>query len=531
MATEAPQFQFTVTQDWFSHNIERWTSLFPLVQSKTPRVLEIGSWEGRSAVFLLDDLCKEGGEIVCIDHFDLLLTEAGRQRLERMNHNLALTGKKYRIFAEFSFPALMKILGEEMTTSEPGFDWIYVDGSHEADDTFLDGELAWRLARKDAIMIFDDYHWDKESEDSIHHPKRGIDAFMLLHEGEYERLSDAVEYQVVLRKKIDMRIGFLVPEKAKAGLDDAFGYGIHIALTVDSKYAIGAAVTMRSAAEATEGRITFYVVDCGLSSENRERLQTATIIRPDVTLKFIALPKESLANEVGAVWAKVDMLSVLPVERALYLDADTLVRGSLKELWATDLGDQCIGAVQDVGHPMGHDGIDTDRAPYFNAGVLLLNMTKVRARVGDLPTVARAMEKAPFRDQDAFNMLFKDWLPLDLKWNAQGLGTYAKYPSADRTELRLSDMDDPSIVHFTGPVYPALAEVLNPHVQPPTAKPWGYLGARGHPFEKEWWAVLERTPWKDFRASQDWQVGNEVEMSNAIESAIRDFKKRLANTE
>jgi 2-keto-3-deoxy-L-rhamnonate aldolase RhmA len=43
--------------------------------------------------------------------------------------------------SEFSFPALMKLLTEEMESDDPGFDWIYVDGSHEADDTMLDGEL------------------------------------------------------------------------------------------------------------------------------------------------------------------------------------------------------------------------------------------------------------------------------------------------------------------------------------------------------------------------------------------------------
>ena len=30
---------------------------------------------------------------------------------------------------------------------------------HEANDTFLDGELVWRLARKGAMVIFDDYEW------------------------------------------------------------------------------------------------------------------------------------------------------------------------------------------------------------------------------------------------------------------------------------------------------------------------------------------------------------------------------------
>ena len=164
--------------------------MLPLVQSKAPRALEIGSWEGRSAVFLLTELCKKEGEIVYIDHFDLMRTQAGRERYSRIQHNLALAGGCFRIKDMFSVPALMDVLVEEMSAAEPGFDWVYVDGSHEADDTFLDGESAWRLARKGAVFIFDDYHWDTQPQDSRLHPKRGIDAFLGLHAGEYLKFSE-----------------------------------------------------------------------------------------------------------------------------------------------------------------------------------------------------------------------------------------------------------------------------------------------------------------------------------------------------
>lgn len=64
--------------------------------------------------------------------------------------------------------------------------------------------------------------------------------------------------------------------------------------------------------------------------------------------------------------------------------------------------------------------------------------------------------------------------------------------------IQVERMKDPNIIHFTGPVNPTLAEVLNPYAQPPTAKPWGYIGARGHPFEKEW-----RTAWTGYRLSSE----------------------------
>jgi len=245
-------YQFTKTQDWFSGHIERWSSFLPLVQSEHPRALEVGSWEGRSAVFLLDRLCGSGGEVVCVDHFDLFSTPAGRERFRKTSHNLALTGKKFRIISQFSVPALMTILTEEVKSKNPGFDWIYIDGSHGADDTMLDGELAWRLAKKYAIIIFDDYHWDREPEDSLRHPKRGIDAFLLLHQGEYERISTNGEYQMVVRKLTDMRIGFLPGDGVSSRQAEmALAYGMHVASAAN---ATGAAVTAHSLVKRRESR-------------------------------------------------------------------------------------------------------------------------------------------------------------------------------------------------------------------------------------------------------------------------------------
>ncbi|KAJ3860292.1 glycosyltransferase family 8 protein [Lentinula novae-zelandiae] len=543
----ANQFQFTDTQDWFSHNIPHWRNLFPFITSPRPRILEIGSWEGRSAVFLLQNICGEGtdmGMAVCIDHFDLFRTSAGRERFRKINHNLSLTGKPFRVLPQFSVPALMNLLEKEILKEESlgnaGFDWIYIDGSHEADDTFLDGELAWRLARKGAIFIFDDYHWDKEPEDSKHHPKKGIDTFLDLHRGEYVKLTEPEHYQVVLRKTSEMRIGFLIDKEGLSAdegdaIKKVFGYGINVALVVDPAYATSAAVVILSAVENTTGRITIYIIDCGLSEEDKQRL--LRLIDPlranDVTMMFIALNAECLGKELGPVWAKLDLAEVLPIERVLYLDADTLIRTSIEMLWQTDLQGQTIAAAPDVGHPMGHDQMGV-KMPYFNAGVMLVDLAKMRSRSAELKRLGRSMKDSKFRDQDVLNTFYaSQWNRLSLKWNAQGLGTYARYPSPERDMLRLLDptidTPDPAIVHFTGPVNPSVEEVLSLYVQPPTAKPWGYLGAPGHPFQAEWWAVVERTGW-GYTRSQSANMAT-AEMDKAISDAIRDFRERVKDSQ
>ncbi|KZT74467.1 glycosyltransferase family 8 protein, partial [Daedalea quercina L-15889] len=507
-----PSYHFTPTQDWFSFNSEAWRVLFPRVESPAPRVLEIGSWEGRSAVFLATELCAKGGDIVCIDHFDLLRSAAGQERYSKITHNLKLTGKPFRIFDEFSFPALMILLNEEMDNPNPGYDWIYVDGSHEADDTFLDGELVWRLAKKGAIIIFDDYHWDKEPVHSIHHPKRGIDAFMTLHRGEFEILSSPEQYQMVLQKTSEMRIGFLLKgsKEADRGLDRALGYGMHVALLVDSSYAMAAAVAIRSCVNHTQTRITFYVVDLGLSPTDRQNLeQCKGSAAADATIVFIVLPPGGLTAKGGTTWAKIDMIPVLPIERVLYLDADVLVRADLRCLWDTDLSGRAIGAVRDVGFPMGHGGMV--QGPYFNAGVLLIDLAQVRGKMDALRATAETSLGAEYADQDALNTHFRNaWLPVPMKWNAQGL-----------------EMKEAAIVHFTGPVHPEMEHVLNPYVQPYTAKPWGYAGAPGHPYTGEWWKVLDDTPWSGWRYSEAYKADRALERDKAMESACQQFLQKL----
>lgn len=496
-SANGPGFRFTETQDWFTHNIEHWKKLFPLVTSPNPRILEIGSWEGRSAVFLASELVR-GGELACIDHFDLFKTTAGQERYERINHNLSLTGKRFRVIPEFSFTALMKLLEEEIDKEEAGYDWIYVDGSHRADDTLLDGELAWRLARSGAIVIFDDYNWDAEPKESMQHPQRGIDAFLELHRGEYERLTRPEDYQVVLRKTSEMRIGFLVPSSSTTvSTHEAFDYAINVVVATDSLYAMPTSVSLSSLVRHTPGRLSIYIVDCGLSALDKQRIRESVPDLARVTINFIEAGAESRSKAWGPTWVKLDLPQLLPVERVLYLDGDTLVRGDVTELWRIDLGDTVIGAAVDVGYPMGHEGVE--RGEYFNSGVLLIDLFKLRMNLAGLNKVCERFKGAKLGDQDTLNEHLRgSWKRLSLRWNAQGLGTYAKFYAPDRHLASVDEMNDPVIVHFTGSLHPPLAEVINPFVKPYTAKPWGYAGAPGHPYADEWLNELRLTRWDEF---------------------------------
>ena len=112
--------------------------------------------------------------------------------------------------------------------------------------------------------------------------------------------------------------------------------------------------------------------------------------------------------------------SLLPasVDKVLYLDADTLVCGSLERLYANDLKGRLVAAVVDEGaierkRQLGFE----ETEGYFNAGVLLLNLAEIRA--ADLESRwLRMVNETQYiwPDQDILNITCKgaiSWLPAE----------------------------------------------------------------------------------------------------------------------
>ena len=64
--TEENEMNFT--QDWFSHNIPGLESIVKLLPSNKD-ILEIGSFEGRSTCWFLENVLADDGTIFCIDTF------------------------------------------------------------------------------------------------------------------------------------------------------------------------------------------------------------------------------------------------------------------------------------------------------------------------------------------------------------------------------------------------------------------------------------------------------------------------------
>ena len=161
------------TTKWFDGYIPFWEQI--LSKTKTPeRVLEIGSFEGRSACWLAENT---NARITCVDTW-----EGSPEHPPELRENL------YERFIENITPYKDRITphrgysGEVLRTfpCTPAYDFIYIDGSHYSKDVLEDAVLSWRLLEPGGIMVFDDFTWLAPGTDNMHdlrNPRAGIEAF------------------------------------------------------------------------------------------------------------------------------------------------------------------------------------------------------------------------------------------------------------------------------------------------------------------------------------------------------------------
>lgn len=179
-------YQFT--NNWFEVNAIRvWNELFN--RHDASKVLEVGSFEGKSACYLIENLGgKHDVEIHCVDtweggadHDDIKDKMPEVEARFDSNIEYAKTLAKHKVTVvkhkQSSDLALAKMLAE----GGPGqFDLVYIDGSHLACDVLMDAVLGFKLLKKNGLLIFDDYLWYEEAAEKanpLRCPKLAIDSF------------------------------------------------------------------------------------------------------------------------------------------------------------------------------------------------------------------------------------------------------------------------------------------------------------------------------------------------------------------
>ena len=219
----------------------------------------------------------------------------------------------------------------------------------------------------------------------------------------------------------------------------------------------------RHADQHTHYRIHLILTDCsGKESSLAETLFPGIeVIESPPSRAFLP----SGTHVTGAALLKFELPDILKdLDRVLYLDGDALVRKDLSSLFQIEFKDRYACAVPDCRpmHEKYPQTIGLHSGVYFNSGVLLMNLEKMR-RDGIRDKLRGLRDSNPglhFVDQDCFNLVLRDKiLPLPLEYNLMLDNLSVDSISADelseltgesRTDI-LRALADPVICHYGSP--------------------------------------------------------------------------------
>lgn len=191
--------RYKFTEKWFDIAIPQWNQLFPQYKKQTGKeiesILEIGCYEGRATVWLCENVLSKTNPIEydIVDTFGGSVEESGmegtKNRLEERNFIEENFRHNISFFPNINFNIIKGYSQNILPTfsSNKQYDFIYIDASHRADDTFVDAYYAHKLLKKGGIIIFDDYGWkDPNNLHPSNSPQIGIEMFNTMYDNQYQ---------------------------------------------------------------------------------------------------------------------------------------------------------------------------------------------------------------------------------------------------------------------------------------------------------------------------------------------------------
>lgn len=184
---EVDTSKYAFEHDWFSGNLRRFEHFLSPLKGADCKLLEIGTDEGRAAVWLVDNVAvSAGSRLTCID-----IVEHANWRA-----NIDATGAADRVDLRLGrsrdvLPALPR----------DHFDFVYVDGYHGRVEVLEDAVLSFRLAKVGGVIAFDDYTWEDPAGHEDGAPKEAVDALCQVYRNKLEVLFRG--RQVWIRKTAD----------------------------------------------------------------------------------------------------------------------------------------------------------------------------------------------------------------------------------------------------------------------------------------------------------------------------------------
>lgn len=264
-----------------------------------------------------------------------------------------------------------------------------------------------------------------------------------------------------------------------------------VACGIDDNYVQHASVMLLSLSLTNRDCIfDVYILALNVSKESKDKIDTL-FYESNIFIHYVDTDESLLTNfpirETDylsiAAYLRLFIPVLLPnsISTILYLDSDIIVNNSIKDLYNLDLSDYCGAACLDVDQA-NCDRLNYNRSyGYFNSGVFLLNLDKLRSLdfMGSvLEFVTSKKITLNYHDQDVLNYTLRGKIKaIDHKWNMLECYYLEKEKRALFPDIECG-MNDLRIIHFSS-----------------AFKPWNF-GCK-HPRKGEYFKYLQMIPWGD----------------------------------
>ena len=224
---------------------------------------------------------------------------------------------------------------------------------------------------------------------------------------------------------------------------------VRLFFTVDDNYIPFLSTTIASivAHASDDYKYCLTIIHDGLSMESKKAVRKFQDNKKifvsffNVTVKVHSLSVKLDVRDYYTIttYYRLFLPDLFPTfSKGLYLDSDIVLCDDVAKLYFTDLGDNLVGAVPDASVQLFSEFsnyvekvLNVDHTKYFNAGILLMNLKKLR-EFGLERRFISLIKKVTFKvaqDQDVLNYLCKDRVTyLDPRWNVMPLGEEVKDP-------------------------------------------------------------------------------------------------------
>ena len=165
---------------------------------------------------------------------------------------------------------------------------------------------------------------------------------------------------------------------------------MNILYTLNDKFVPQVAAGIASVCENNKELkdIKFYLFSMGITLENKKKLKKM-VSNYNRKIEIIELRELNSYFDFKfdtngwnpIVLARLLIDKILPenIDKILYLDGDTICRGSLESLWMDNMENKVLGAsIEPTIDKKRKKELDLENSHYYNAGVLLINLKKWR---------------------------------------------------------------------------------------------------------------------------------------------------------